>query len=152
MAKLDIDFIGNEIADLTAYFEKTGNVVAAWRVFSLSRQHSRLIPDSVMAEVDRFATGVSAIADRAMQSSPDDRPLYFTPEKLGVLWRGDGGQNPADVLRRDWRDMKIGSEVWRRIEEYGDGVGEAIEHVAARLPYVNGETVRKAWQKFRRGG
>ncbi|MCS3895163.1 hypothetical protein M2171_004296 [Bradyrhizobium japonicum USDA 38] len=150
MTKIDIDFIGNEIADLTAYFEETGNVVAAWRVFALSRQHNRPIPDSVMLEVDRFATGIGAVAERAMQSSPDT-PLYFTPEKLGALWRGDGGQNPADVLRRDWRDMKIGHEVWRRVES-GEKVSAAIEAVADGSPRRNTEIVRKAWQKFRRDG
>ncbi|MBC9883219.1 hypothetical protein G8O24_38680 [Bradyrhizobium sp. INPA01-394B] len=150
MTKIDIDFIGSEIADLTAYFEETGNVVAAWRAYSLSRQHNRPIADSVMLEVDRFATGVSAVAERAMQTLPD-APLYFTPEKLGVLWRGNGGQNPADALRRDWRDRKIGHEVWRRVES-GEKVGVAIEAVAKGPPSRDTEIVRKAWQRFRRDG
>lgn len=150
MTRIDIDFIGNEIADLTAYFEQTGNVVAAWRAYSLSRQHGRPIADSVIREVDRFAAGISAVAERAMDASPDT-PLYFTPEKLGALWRGHGGQNPADSLRRDWRDRKIGHEVWLRVEN-GEKVGAAIGAVAAGPPSRDTEIVRKAWQKFRRDG
>ncbi len=145
------DLIGSEIADLTAYFEKTGNVMAAWRALSLARQHNRPVPDAVMKEVERFAAGIDAVADQAIRSSPSDKPLYFTPEKLGVLWRGDGGQNPADALRRDWRDMKIAHEVWQRVER-GEKVGVAIEAVASEPPHVSEETARKAWLKFRRDG
>lgn len=150
MARLP-DLVAEEIDHLTSYFESTGNVAAAWRVFSLARKTGRSVPAPVAAEIDRFADGVASVAGRAMQATPNDGPLYFTPEKLGALWRGDGGQNPADTLRRDWRDMQIGFEVGRRVER-GEKVGAAIEAVADDLPYVNAETVRKAWQKVRREG
>lgn len=143
--------IDSEIASLTEYFNRTGNVAAAWRVYSLARQHDRPTPGSVLAEIDRFAAGIAEVAYQAMLASPSDTPLYFTPEKLGTLWRGDGGQNPVGALQRDWRDMSIGVEVARQIEN-GKKVGAAIEAVANALPYLNSETVRKAWQKFQRDG
>ena len=86
-----------------------------------------------------------------MLADMDARPLYFTPEKLGVLWRGDGGQNPVGALQRDWRDASIGGEVARRVEN-GEKVGTVIKAVADELPYLNDETVRKAWQRYRRDG
>lgn len=148
MAKLP-DLVASEIEDLTIYFEKTQNPMAAWKVYSLAKKTGRPIPDTVMAEVDRFADGIAAVADRAMSLNMNARPLYFTPEKLGALWRGTGVQNPADALRRRWRDMNIGYEV-NRLVEGGMGVTDAIAAVAKLPPRLSDETVKKAWQAYQR--
>lgn len=145
------DLIDSEIASLTNYFETTGNVAAAWRVFHLAREYGRLIPDSVAAEIDRFAAGIAHVAEQAMLAELDAHPLYFTPERLGALWRGDAGQSPVGALQRDWRDAKIGGEVARHVEN-GAKVCAAIKMVVGELPYLNDETVRKAWQRYRRDG
>jgi hypothetical protein len=114
MTKLP-NLVAEEIQHLTAHFESTGNVMAAWRVFSLAKKTGHSIPESVVTEIDRFADGISNIAEHAMHADVNAYPLRFTPERLGALWRGDGVKNPADTLRRDWRDMKIGWEVNRLV-------------------------------------
>lgn len=152
MTKIDIDFIGNEIADLTSFFEETSNVAAAWRAYSLARQHSRAVPDVIQAEIDRFAAGLADVAAHAMRAGVDvAHPIIFRPEELGAIWRGDGKADPIGALQRDWRNLSIGAAVARQIEN-GKKVGAAIEAVAESLPYLNNETVRKAWQKFQRNG
>jgi hypothetical protein len=146
------DLVASEITDLTTFFISTGNVAAAWRAYSLARQHSRAVPDVIQAEIDRFAAGLADVAGQAMRAGVDvAHPITFRPEELGAIWRGDGKADPIGALQRDWRNLSIGAAVARQIEN-GKKVGAAIEAVAESLPYLNSETVRKAWQTFRRDG
>jgi hypothetical protein len=144
------DLIASEIADLTSYFNRTRNAAAAWRAYSLARQPGRPVPDVIQAEVDRFAAGIARVAEQAMRAGLDvAHPVTFRSEELGAIWRDDGKADPVGALQRDWRNASIGAAVSRQIEN-GKKVGAAIEAVAESLPYLNNETVRKAWQKFQR--
>ncbi|TQF26892.1 hypothetical protein UNPF46_32190 [Bradyrhizobium sp. UNPF46] len=146
------DLVASEITDLTTFFISTGNVAAAWRAYSLARQHSRAVPDVIQAEIDRFAAGLADVAAQAMRAGVDAaHPIIFRAEELGAIWRGDGKADPIGALQRDWRNLSIGAAVARQIEN-GKKVGAAIEGVAESLPHLNSETVRKAWQKFQRNG
>ncbi|MBR1131934.1 hypothetical protein [Bradyrhizobium iriomotense] len=146
------DLVASEITDLTTFFISTGNVAAAWRAYSLARQHSRAVPHVIQAEIDRFAAGLADVAAQAMRAGVDAaHPITFRPEELGAIWRGDGKADPIGAFQRDWRNLSIGAAVARQIEN-GKKVGAAIEAVAESLPYLNSETVRKAWQKFQRNG
>jgi hypothetical protein len=146
------DLVASEIADLTSYFDRTRNAAAAWRAYSLARQHSHAVPDVIQAEIDRFAAGLAVVAEQAMRAGVGvAHPVTFRPEELGAIWRGDGKADPVGALQRDWRNVSIGAAVARQIEN-GKKVGAAIEAVAESVPYLNSETVRKAWQKFQRNG
>jgi hypothetical protein len=152
MTKIDIDFIGNEIADLTTFFERTHNPAAAWRAYSLARQHSRVVPDSIQAEIDRFAACISAAAGKAIQAEVGAPPVQFRSEELGKAWRGLGGGNPIGSLQDEWRDYQIFWAVLSRVNS-GLKVGVAQAAVAAQRGVGLGvESVDKIWKRLKRNG
>lgn len=152
MATLNVDLLGQEILDLTDFFEKTGNRAAAWRAYSLARKHSRPVPDVIQAEVDRFAECVSLVAAKAIQAEVGATPVRFRPEELGQAWRGDGGENPVRALQDEWRDYQIYWSVLTKVEN-GMKVGAAQAAVAAQPGVGIGiESISKIWKRLRRDG
>ena len=146
------DLIGNEIAELTTYFERTRNPAAAWRAYSLARQYSRIIPDVIQAEIDRFAAGISTVAGKAIQAQVGARPIRFRSEELGQIWRGTGGGNPVGALQDEWRDYQSFWTVLSRVNS-GMKVGAAQAAVAAQKGVGLGvESIDKIWKRLKRNG
>jgi hypothetical protein len=146
------DLVASEIADLTSYFDRTRNAAAAWRAYSLARQHSRAVPDSIQAEIDRFAACISAAAGKAIQAEVGAPPVQFRSEELGKAWRGLGGGNPIGSLQDEWRDYQIFWGVLSRVNS-GMKVGAAQAAVAAQRGVGLGvESVDKIWKRLKRNG
>jgi hypothetical protein len=146
------DLVASEIADLTSYFNRTRNAAAAWRAYSLARQHSRAVPDSIQAEIDRFAACISAAAGKAIQAEVGAPPVQFRSEELGKAWRGLGGGNPIGSLQDEWRDYQIFWAVLGRVNS-GMKVGAAQAVVVAQRGVGLGvESVDKIWKRLKRNG
>lgn len=167
MAELP-DLIGNEIADLTAYFEKTGNVAAAWRAYSLAQTYVRPIPAVLQAEVDRFAACVSEAAGRAIQTEidlygetiiqkkddpknkppPRTYPHHFRDQELYAAWR-NGIDNPIGQLQTDWRDNRIFAAIQTLVDR-GVRPGRAREMVkkSGRID-INLDAIEQIWKRLK---
>lgn len=160
------DLIGSEIADLTAYFEKTGNVAAAWRAYSLVQKYGRPIPPVLQREVDRFAARVSDAAGQAIQSElglfeqshrafkkdSDDNgvqpPIEFRADELYSVWIG-GCDNPVGQLQRDWRDNRIFAAIQALVDK-GVRPGRAREIVKenARVS-IQLDAIEQIWKRLK---
>lgn len=145
------DLIGDEIADMTEFFERTKNPAAAWRVFHLARKHNRAIPESIAVEIDRFALGVSSMTEKAIFAGVSGHPIRFRAEELYELWRNDQ-DNPIGAIQREWRDYRIFGEVLRRVEN-GMRVGRAQAAVAAMKGVNIGvDAIDTIWKRLKRVG
>lgn len=146
------DLVGNEIADMTEFFKRTQNPAAAWRAYSLARQNSRMVPDVIQNEIDRFAACISAVAGKAIQAGFEASPVRFRSEELGQVWRGSGGGNPIGSLQDEWRDYQIFWAVLSRVNN-GMKVGAAQAAVAAQKGVGLGvESIDKIWKRLKRNG
>lgn len=125
-----IDLVGAEIADLTELFDRTKNPAAAWRAYSLARQANRPVPESIAAEIDRFAHGIAAVAERAMTAEPTAAPIQFRSEEIGALWR-NGTENPIAGFQREYRDYHVFWMILGRVNS-GATVTAAIAELAKR--------------------
>ncbi|MEH2498950.1 hypothetical protein V1294_005429 [Bradyrhizobium sp. AZCC 1678] len=126
------DLVGNEIAEMTDFFERTKNPAAAWRAYSLAQIYTRPVPRVIQAEVDRFAACVSEAAGKVIQNELDllaatsrtpkenledqkkkrtanhkDRIVNFRAKELYAAWRGKAHENPVGQLQIEWRDIRI---------------------------------------------
>jgi hypothetical protein len=152
MAPLPYNLVDSEIADLTAFFERTRNPAAAWRAYSLARQYSRAIPDTIQTEIDRFAVCISTVAEKAIQAGVGAPPVRFRSEELGQAWRGNGGSNPIGSLQDEWRDYQIFWAVLSRVNN-GMKVGAAQAALAAQKGVGLGvESIDKIWKRLKRHG
>ncbi|MBT1516174.1 hypothetical protein KIP88_37570 [Bradyrhizobium sp. SRL28] len=146
------DLVASEIADLTSYFDRTRNAAAAWRAYSLARQHSHAVPDVIQAEIDRFAACISDVAEKAIQAEVGAPPVRFRSEELGQAWRGDGGGNPIGSLQDEWRDYQIFWAVLSRVNS-GMKVGAAQAAVAAQKGvWLGVDSIDKIWKRIKRNG
>lgn len=146
------DLIGNEIATHTDYYKRTGNPAAAWYVFHLCRKHGRVAPAEINKEIDRFTTEIAKRVEHAIQIPPSKIKLHVSARDIGDIFR-DGITNPIGTMQKEWRDYWIFSEVLRRVEEYGEQVGEA-QAAVARMKGVSlsFETVDQIWKRLKRDG
>ncbi|WP_146090417.1 hypothetical protein [Rhodopseudomonas palustris] len=84
-----------------------------------------------MAEVERFASGISDIARSALNSEPGDETIRFEPADLGRLWRGDGGNDPVGALQAETRDEKVYAMLVTRTDQLMS-VATAIAELASQ--------------------
>ena len=148
MTTIDIDFIGSEIANVTEYFNQTKNPAAAWHVFSLCQKANRPVPDSVMAEIVRFADGIAAETTEAINAPTNAGVCHFKDEKIYNLWR-NGINNPIGAMQDQWHDWKIFTRVQHLVDE---GMSERRAHAAvAKQPDVlrGVDMIKIIWNRYK---
>lgn len=104
----------SEIAVMVGIFEREGDASAAWRAFFLARRYGCEIPESINAEIDRFAEAVGDIANRAHQG---DARATIDNETVGKIWKN---HNPRDAGGATFRarrayDIAVSIEKLRRV-------------------------------------
>jgi hypothetical protein len=103
MARLP-DPIELEISELAGIFDDTGNPAAAWRAFTLARQHNLPVPASIDAEIVRFAEAVTAPLENGKDT--------ITAASVANAWGIAHGRKPAPELRNARRNIDIWIEYW----------------------------------------
>lgn len=167
------DVFDNNIASMTQFYERTGNVAAAWAAFSFAFTHGRPIPDSIYREVERFAAGVALIAQQAITegfdktvAKPDakktrtdakksrqkDGAITLTPEELGKLWRGKDKRDPVGRLQKEWRDYQLYWLMRNRVVGEGLTVDEAAEQVSAMRGALTKRSLQNLWKLLNSDG
>src|SRR6476620_10070473 len=93
-----------EIELMAEIFTRDHDPSAAWRAFFLARKHNLELPESINAEIDRFAEAEGSIADRAFSG---DAKAAIDAETVGKIWKGNKGRDAGSGTVRARKSYDI---------------------------------------------
>lgn len=158
------DVFDTNIAAATKFFERTGNVATAWLAFSTALTHGRKIPDSIFKEVERFATGVALLAQKAITDDfttarekvgkhrRKNGAITLTPEELSKLWRGTDKRDPVGRLHKEWRDYQFYWQMRNRIIGKNMTVEQAAREVSKLPGALSKRSLQNLWSRLNGDG
>jgi len=123
------DIARSEIVAMAEIFERDGDASAAWRAFFLARKYGCEIPDSINAEIDRFAEAVGAIAERAHQG---DAKATIDNETVGKIWKNHRSRDSGPAAYRARRAYDIAVRV-EKLRRAGFASGHAVEAICKQM-------------------
>lgn len=142
------DVFDTNISGMSEFYERTGNVAAAWLAFSIAISQNRTVPSTILAEVERFASQIGLIAERAITASPGAASVSLTSKRLGKLWRGKYQRDPVGKLQKDWRDYQLYLRMRSHVEN-GMTVEAASEAVwAMKGVRLSPRSLRNIWTRL----
>lgn len=146
------EMLAGNLRSATAMYEATKNVAAAWLAFSIAFSNGLEIPDSVRAEIERFAGKIEGLASAAVFADPGDNLPEIKPAEIARLWRGTGGPNPFASLQREYRDYRVFLAIRDRIDHRGMKLIAAIEAVKNEgvISTLEPEALKKIWKRYRK--
>lgn len=148
----DHEMLAGNLRHATGMYESTGNVAAAWLAFSIAFCNGLEIPDSVRAEIERFAGKIGNLATAAVVAGTGDNLPEIKPAEVARLWRGTGGPNPFGSLQREYRDYRVFLAIRDRIDHRGMKLIDAIEAVRNEgvISTLEPEALKKIWKRYRK--
>lgn len=148
MTKLPYNLVDSEIESVTDYFNRTKNPAAAWHVFSLCQKARKPVPDSVMAEVVRFADGIATETTEAINAPTNAGVCHFRDTEIYNLWRA-GVDNPIGTMQAQWHDWKIFARVQHLVDS-GMSARKARATVKDQADVLRGEDMIKIiWNRYK---
>jgi hypothetical protein len=146
------EVLAGNLRAATAMYEATKNVAAAWLAFSIAFSNGLKIPDSVRAEIERFAGKIESLASAAVFADPGDKLPEIKPAEVARLWRGTGGSNPFAALQREYRDYRVFLAIRDRIDQRGMKLIDAIEAVRSEgvISTLDHEALKKIWKRYQK--
>lgn len=118
-----------DITTLTGVFVSGGNPAAAWAAYHLARRNGLPIPESVAAEIDRFAAILAAPALAAWNGNDQ---AQITAKSVTDAWGIERGKNPTRDLRLVRRNADIFVEYWEHIRS-GKNDCDAVDEVMEKF-------------------
>ena len=145
------DVVADSINVATQHFEETGNVAAAWLAFWGAFANDRPVPETVYVEIERFASCIALMAEKAIISDPIKPLARFDPDEIANIWLGKFEGDPFRSLHKRYRDFKIFQAVLAHYER-GMKVKDAIAAVINQPGFSNldFESIKIIWQKYRK--
>jgi hypothetical protein len=131
-----------EIKIMAEIFERDGDRSAAWRAFFLSRKFELELPESINAEINRFAEAVGSIADRAHRG---DATATIDNETVGKIWKNHENRDAGPAAFRARRSFDIAVRV-EQLRRYGYSSADAVLGVC-KLLGVSKTTVHNAMKQ-----
>lgn len=136
------DIARSEIAVMVEIFEQDGDASAAWRAFFLARKYGCELPESINAEIDRFAEAVGAVAERAYHG---DARATIDNETVGKIWKNHQNRDSGGATFRARRAYDIAIAV-ERLRRTGFSSAHAVAVTCKRLG-VSKTTVQNAMKQ-----
>lgn len=132
---------------LTEFFRESGNVAAAWRGWHIARKWGFDVPEIIAAEVDRFATAIAEITDRALAG---DKRASLDSETVAMIWAGNkrakdgtrrGKKEPAGELYEWNRNLDVIVDVYLK-RKSGMSASDAYRSTATEMGMGEDNVIR----------